>query len=237
MASLIVLAFVKKPRSKEWCFYVSYLWLVVLILTSSVILFIRAKTVPECHRLMKSHCVEFMVLEIFTMAMQMLSWHLVFVFYGFILNPLRAFLYSTTIIIVVACSIIVLALVLKAVFKYICMPRNTANAADTANVNGIILMWAVPIFLTFMCTYCLSILGISISSSNGKIDEITKSVIPKAILIVTAWFIYHMISNSDNRTKLWSLLKIIMDETKLKEYIQQVLQGNNNLNINSNGTS
>ena len=41
------------------------------------------------------------VLGIGTMTMQLLSWHLVFVFYGLILNPLRAFLFSVAMIIAV----------------------------------------------------------------------------------------------------------------------------------------
>ena len=45
-----------------------------------------------------------------TMAMQVASWHLVFVLYGLILNPLRAFLYSVAIIIAVLWGIVLLAL-------------------------------------------------------------------------------------------------------------------------------
>ena len=222
MASLIFVAFIfKTPTSKEPCFYVPYLYLIVLILISFVILFKRAKTIQEIHRLTKlHHVIEFMSLGIFTMTMQMLSWHLVFVLYGFILNPLRAFLYSTTILIVVACSIILLALVLKVIFC-------TACADDTCDINGIFLMLSIPILLIFLCTYCLSILGISISSSNQKVDEITKSLVPKVILIMIAWFIYNVILNSDNRVKFWSLPQIIMDDTKLKEYILRLITHSN----------
>ena len=89
------------------------LWFMVLI---NLIILARMIIVEDKEKGYKICLLKFTIYGIGTITMQLVSWHLVFVLYGLILNPLRAFLYSVAIIIAVLWCIIFLVL-LSMIFR------------------------------------------------------------------------------------------------------------------------
>ena len=190
---LQVIAFTTK-----WFYLVPYMWLLILILINFGISLKMVSMIKDNYRLTKLPSrLEGILLGIFTMTMQLLSWHLVFVFYGFILNPLRAFLYSMAILVSVVCLIILLAVVLKissciwrSRCKNIDLDARRDDTGGESERSKIIIMLSIVMLLIYTYTYCLFILHINISNNNETLDVLTKSLIPKIFLIIITWFLY-----------------------------------------------
>ena len=93
-----------KNENKIQKFYIHpyiFLWIMVFVnfITSTFLIIAEEKCFKRCLQ----KCI---IMSAGTITMQLASWHLVFVLYGLILNPLRAFLYSVAIIIAVLWSVI-----------------------------------------------------------------------------------------------------------------------------------
>ena len=228
-AGMVILQVINFAIAKEWFYCVPYLWLMILILVSNIAFAMMANKTDKENRITKSSVlVEAVLLGIFTTTIQFLSWHLVFVFYGFILSPLRALLCSAAIIITVICSIILMTVIFKVLNAAIeavkvkllhkCISRYQDISADTDGKNimsKIILMFALVMLLTFTYTYCVFILHVSINNSDQAVVNLIESLIPKAFLILIAWFLYNMIVNLEKTKKFWLLLKMFMNPLEM----------------------
>ena len=112
-------------RKHEWFYVYPYIWLWILIIFkffSSLFAVYKLKYFGvELFKV--PYWIEGTLLWIACMTVQLLSWHLVFVSGGLILNPLRAFLYSVVIVSAVICFIVLLATVIKMIFIVIARCR------------------------------------------------------------------------------------------------------------------
>ena len=148
---------------------------------------------------------EGILLWIVNMTAQLLSWHVVFVVCGFILNPLRAFLYSMIIIVAVVCLVVFGATVIK----FVCSCKRNATLDDSVNtlVNkyDIAVIFSLTMLLLCAFSYVVFIFQISITINNQTVEGILKSIIPNLCLIVIAWL----------------LPKVYLDPNTILKYIEK----------------
>ena len=132
---------------------------------------------------------EGILLWIVNMTAQFVSWHLVFVVCGFILNPLRAFLYSMLIIVAVVCLAVLVALVIK----FVCSSKRNVTLNDSPNtlVNkyDIAVIFSLTMLLLCAFAYIVFIFQISITINNQTIEDILKSIIPNLFLVMIIWLL------------------------------------------------
>ena len=178
-------------RKYEWFYLYPYMWLWILI---TIKLFTSMKTVytlEKAQRLFASpFWVEGMLLWMVTMTMQLTSWHLVFVLYGLVLNPLRAFLYCVVIIVTLISCVVGLAVIIKLIVlvnTWFKMHRPTWKKDEKFPFIDIFLMISLVMLLIYIFTYGAFILQTNISSNNQPLDELTKLIIPKLFLLVVVW--------------------------------------------------
>ena len=203
-------------RKREWFYFFPYLSLLISII---VYFFISVKIVKRVEknndhdRLTKSvsPCLEGIFLWIVSTTMQFLSWHLVFVVYGFILNPLRALLYSLMLILSVVCCIVLLAVIIK-IFCTTCKRNGTSNDSLNGSANNnkshcfhIAVMSSIIMLLICAFGYIVFIYQISITVNNLTIEDITKSIILSAFVMIFTWL----------------LPKIYLDPTTLLKYVKK----------------
>lgn len=152
--------------------------------------------------------VESVLLWKVNMTMQLVSWHLVFVVCGFVLNPLRAFLYSMVMIVAVVCFIVFVAIIIKFICTVICNGNATSDnlaVNNTFHCVDLVVMLSLTMLLICAYAYIVFVLHISITVSNQTVDEIIKSIIPNAFLIINAWL----------------LPKMFLDPKKILKYIKK----------------
>ena len=177
--------------------YMSLLALIVGNIFVSVIIAYKVENDEKRSRLFQlKPWIEGIILWAVNMIMQLLSWHLVFVVCGFILNPLRAFLYCMVLILSVICSVILLALIFKFCIRIVW--KNSFQRIDT------VLMVSLILLLACAYAYIVFIFQISIAINNRTVEEITRSVIPHVFLIALAWLLPKMFLDPK---KIWSYLK------------------------------
>ena len=218
-----MLAFQVIAFTTKWFYLVPYIWLLILIFVNFGISLKMVSMIEDDYRLTKlPFRLEGILLGMFTMTMQLLSWHLVFVFYGFILNPLRAFLYSMAMLVTVVCLIILIAVILKIlslIWRYRCkiidMDARRDDTGGESERSKIIIMFSIVMLLIYTYTYCLFILHINISNNNETLDALMKSLIPKIFLIIITWFLYNMLLNPKKKGKHWLLAKMFMDPMEI----------------------
>ena len=167
---------------------------------------------------------EGLLLSIATATIQLLSWHLVFVFCSFILTPVRAILYSVVIIVTVVCLVVLLAVIMKVIFILISQTGKFQECFQTGKFKtswlekilhlhptvfmnnkklDIILMISLIMLLIYAHAYSVFIFQININSNNQVLDEITKFIIPKILLIVIAWFLPKFFLNPEKTWLIW----------------------------------
>ena len=208
-------------RRYEWFYLCPYLWLWVVIAVNfftSVKLVYITDSDKSHDRLTKLPCfVEGLLLSVVTMYMQLLSWQLVFVFCGFILNPLRAFLFCIVIIVAVVCVLVLLAVIMKIVviiifqtgehnrkhLKRIMHPPTVFMDNEKIPYIDIILMISLIMLLIYAHAYSVFIFQVNINSSNITLEELTKSIIPKVLLIVIAWFLPKLFLKPEKTWLMW----------------------------------
>ena len=203
----------------EWFYRFPYLslWMsIVVYFYISVIIVTRVEEDNDHDRLTKSVApwLEGIFLWIVSTTMQLLSWHLVFVVYGFILNPLRALLCSLMMIHAVVCCTVFLAVIIKT-FCTICTTckRNgTSNDSPNGSVNNntshcfhIAVMSSIIMLLICGFAYIVFIFHISITVNDLTIEDITKSIIVSAFMMIFTWL----------------LPKIYLDPTTLLKYVKK----------------
>ena len=175
-----------------------FLWMlsIVYFFISGVIVS-RVERARNYERLTKCKYkwVEIMLLWFFTTTMQLLSWHLVFVVCGFILNPLRALLYCTIIIVSVVCCVVLVAIIIK----LLCILKNRTLNIDMAAMFSLILLLACAY------AYIVFVFQISITVNKQTVEGIAKSIIPYAFMTIIAWL----------------LPKMFLDPEKLFKYIKK----------------
>lgn len=226
----IIILKVTVDKADEWFYFVPYGWLCLLIVLNIIVSLIMTRKTHKNERLTKSNYfwIEFILLVLFTLSMQLLSWHLVFVLYGFILVPLRAFLYCAATAITVICFIMLLAMVFQVIYS-VCIPiyqciemfnRCSYTRFNRSGITNIPLMLSLIMLLIYIYTYCVFILHIIISSSNQTVEELTKLVIPKVLLLMTIWLLYTMLWNPEKGGKYWLLPKILIDPSEIWNRIE-----------------
>ena len=214
-------------RKQEWFYYYPYLWLLTCIGVNffiSVIVVYKIDNNKGHDRLTKllPFWLEGILLWIVITTMQLLSWHLVFVFAGFILNPLRAFLHSLFITVAVICWILLLAILIKITVIIIFKCKGSKNycscckgcttwcsyilMGNTYSYMDIIVMISLLMLLICAFAYVVFIFEITISISNQlqTLDELTKSFIPNAFLIMIGWLLPKMFLDPK---KMWQYIK------------------------------
>ena len=203
----------------EWFYRFPYLslWMSIAVyFYISVIVVRRVEDNNDHDRLTKSVApwLEGIFLWIVSTTMQLLSWHLVFVVYGFILNPLRALLYSLMLILAVVCCIVFLAVIIKTfcTIYTTCKRNGTSNDSLNGSVNNntshcfhIAVMSSIIMLLICAFGYIVFIYQISITVNNLTIEDITKSTIVSAFVMIFTWL----------------LPKIYLDPTTLLKYVKK----------------
>ena len=220
-----VFAIVKNP---EWFYLCPYVWLWVFIILNVVfsVRIVQVIDSDERHnRLTTLPCfLEGLLLSIATMTIQLLSWHLVFVFCSFVLTPVRAILYCVVIIVTVVCLVVLLAVIMKIIAILISQTDKFKECYQTGNFKkcwldnllhlhpnvfmnkkkfDIILMMSLVMLLIYAHAYSAFIFQININSSNQKVDEIMKLIIPKVLLLVIVWFLPKLFLNPDIPWCIW----------------------------------
>lgn len=222
----------------EWFYIVPYVFLLLFIVVSfpvSIAVAYKAKPAKETKA---QQCGEGFLLGIVTMAIQLASWHLVFVFYGLILNPLRAFVYSVVAIISVFCLVVISAALFKLghtmwlIFKIItpqCKKKCKCGEYESDDYEKIFLLFidlcimiSLVTLLLFAGAFSIFILHISISSNHPTLNELLKSVIPKILLVVITVVLLKTFLNPKKVKKYWLLLpKIFMDPMEIWKSIEK----------------
>ena len=85
------------------------------------------------------------------------------------------------------------------------------NGDQLKNIRILFLMLSLIALLTFIGAFTVFILHISISSDHPTLDELTKSLIPKIILILIIWLLFHIFLNPKKAGKFWLLPKLYTD--------------------------
>ena len=132
---------------------------------------------------------EGVLLWIVNMTVQLVSWHLVFVVCGFILNPLRAFLYSMLMIVTIVCLVIFVAIIIKLIYS--CKRNEVSNDFANALVNkyDIAVIFSMIMLLLCAFAYIVFIFQISITINNQTVEDILKSIIPNLFLMMIIWLL------------------------------------------------
>ena len=182
-------------RKHEWHWSYSYsfyiLWMSIALYLYSGKCIIDNVEKDDNHRRLTpfKRRKEAFLLWIVNMTAQLVSWHLVFVVCGFILNPLRAFLYSMIIIV----AIVYLVVFGATVIKFVCSCKRNATLDDSVNtlVNkyDIAVIFSLTMLLLCAFSYVVFIFQISITINNQTVEGILKSIIPNLFLMVIAWLL------------------------------------------------
>ena len=143
---------------------------------------------------------------------------------SFILTPVRAILYCVVIIVTVVCLVVLLAVIMKIIVILISQTDKFKECFQTGNFKNrwlekilhlhpnvfmnkkqfdIILMISLIMLLIYAHAYSAFIFQININSSNKTLDEITKFIIPKVLLLVIAWFLPKLFLNPDKPWFIW----------------------------------
>lgn len=213
----------------EWFYIVPYVFLLLFIAVSFPVSILVAYKAKPAKVTKARQCGEGFLLGIVTMAIQLVSWHLVFVFYGLILNPLRAFVYSVVTVISIFCLVIIPAALFKLmwlIFKIItpqCKRKCKCGGYDCKDCEKICLLFidlcimiSLVMLLLFAGAFSIFILHISISSNHPTLNELLKSVIPKILLVVITVVLLKIFLNPKTVKKYWLLLpKIFMDPMEI----------------------
>ena len=135
---------------------------------------------------------EVILLWIVNMTAQLVSWHLVFVICGFILNPLRALLYSMVIIVTMVCLVVLVAIIIKLVCTVTCRGNQTLDNRSVDNSShciDVVIMFSLIMLLICAFAYIVFIFQISITINNQTIEDVTQSIVPSVFLIIIAWLL------------------------------------------------
>ena len=200
----------------EWfyCFPYLSLWMSMAVYLCISVVIVRRVEVNNRLTKSKAAWLEGIFLWIVSTTMQLLSWHLVFVVYGFILNPLRALLCSLTIILAVVCCTVSLAVIIKTFCTiYKTYKRNGASndspndsvINNTSHCFHIAVMSSIIMLLICAIAYIVFIYQISITVNDLTIEDITKSIILSAFMMIFTWL----------------LPKIYLDPTTLLKYVKK----------------
>ena len=215
-------AIVKNP---EWFYLFPYIWLWIFI-TVNFFISVKIAYIVENHAKQDRFTkllpwTEGIFLGMITMTVQLASWHLVFMLCGFVLNPLRAFLYSGVIIVTVICSVVLLSVVMKVTViliyqtklsdkHYIKWLKNYTREPVVLMEDkkfpyiDIIFMFSLVMLLIYAHAYSIFILQISIGSdTNETVEELAEFIIPKLFLIVIAWYLPHLFLKPEKTWWLW----------------------------------
>ena len=184
------------------------------------------------------------VLGLGTMTMQLLSWHLVFVLYGLILNPLRAFLYSVAIIIAVLWAIFTLAFLSRIINYITCQVFSRITYLIIGCVSFIFYLCELTVYIfgcTNICCNCGDICGALINKIKGivckHIDELKGIALMGCLITLLTFaggfsvFILHISITSEHPT-LDELTKSIIPKVFLILIIWLLY----NIFLNSNRT-
>ena len=136
-------------QKHEWFYFYPYIWLWFLIIVKFF------TTITTAHGLGMQlfnvpRWIEGTLLWIACMTIQLLSWHLVFVLGGLILNPLRASLYCVVIISGVVCTMVLLATITKILFIMITISIIILKPQDT-DCSTILKRMQIMCTLLFHC--------------------------------------------------------------------------------------
>lgn len=215
-----LVAIIKNP---EWFYLLPYVWLWIFIIINffisvKIVYIIKDDQANRCCFTKLPPWLEGMFLGTITMTVQLSSWHLVFMLCGFVLNPLRAFLYSVVIMVTLICSIVLLSVIMKITviliyrtkvsdkkwFKeYVRRPVVLMEDKKFPYID-IVFMFSLVMLLIYAHAYSVFILQISIgSSTNETVEEIARVVIPKLFLIVIAWYLPHLFLKPEETWWLW----------------------------------
>ena len=182
----------------EWCYNYPY-----FLMWISIILYVYAasKVIDKVERdenrdrlttfkLWK----EGALLWIVNMTAQLVSWNLVFVVCGFILNPLRALLYSMVIIVTVVCLVVLVAIILKFICITTCCSRGNQtldnhSVDNSPHCTDVAIMFSLIMLLICAFAYIVFIFQISITINNQTIEDVTQSIAPSVFLIIIAWLL------------------------------------------------
>lgn len=208
-------------RKFEWFYFYPYMWLWIFIAFKFFTSMKAVHTVEKAHRIFASpFWVEGMLLWILTMTMQLASWHLVFVLYSINLNPFRALLYCVVIIVTLISCVVGLAVIMKfiaiLIFRFIIKSKDvnlmwfkmhcpcTLKKDDNFPFIDVTLMFSLVMLLIYIFTYSAFILQTSINSNQLPLYELTKWIIPKLFLLVTAWLSTRLFLTPE---KIWKFRK------------------------------
>ena len=215
-------AIIKNP---EWFYLFPYicLWIFIIVnfFISVKIVYIIDHHEDRYRFTIAPPWLEGLFLGMVTMTVQLLSWHFVFMLCGFVLNPLRAFLYSVVIIVSVICSVILLSVVMKVTViliyqakfsekhtmawlkEYVRRPVVLMNNENFPYID-IVFMFSLVMLLIYAHAYSVFILQINISSgTNETVEELTKVIVPKLFLIVIAWYLPKLFLKPEETWWIW----------------------------------
>ena len=215
-----MVAIIKNP---EWFYLLPYVWLWIFIIVNffisvKVVYIIEDNRANRFRFTKLQPWLEGIFLGMITMTVQLSSWHLVFMLCGFILNPLRTFLYSVVIIISVICCIVLLSVIMKVTVILIYQTKLSDMSwfqeharrpvvlmeDDKFPYIDIVFMFSLVMLLIYAHAYSVFILQISISSgANETVEEIARVIIPKLFLIVIAWYLPHLFLKPEKTWWLW----------------------------------
>ena len=170
-------------NTQEWYYFYPYTFLLICILMNLFISVIVVYKIDNCKnhdRLLKwlPFLVEAIFLWIIIVTMQLVSWHLVFIFCGLALNFLRALLYTVSMGLSAICAILFLAIIIKItvilVVKCCCSSRcckkyETKVKSHIPKFSCKEIAVMLSLFLLLICTftYSLFIFQVTISVSNN----------------------------------------------------------------------
>ena len=216
-------------RNLEWFYLCPYIWLWILVAMNfsfSVKIVCLIDSNEKHDRLTTLPCfLEGLLLSIAVATMQLLSWHLVFVFCSFILNPVRAILYSVVMIVSVVCLVVLLAVIMKVIIILISQTGEFKECFQTGKFKNfawleeilhlhptvfmkdkridIILMISLIMLLIYAHAYSVFIFQININNSNQILNETIKFIIPKILLMMIAWFLPKLFLNPEKTWLIW----------------------------------
>ena len=183
---------------KEWWYNIPYglMWiLIIFYINAARILIDKAEMDDNRNRLTTfKPWKETLFLWIVNMTAQLVSWHLVFVICGFILNPLRALLYCMIIIVTIICLVVLVAVIIKLICTVYVTCRGNQTLDDRSVDNSshcidVVIMFSLIMLLLCAFAYIVFLFQVSITINNQTIEDITQSIIPSVFLIIIAWLL------------------------------------------------
>jgi len=159
-------------RKYEWFYFYPYIWLWILIIYK---LFTSMSTAyklkySKVQFFYAPSWIEGTLLWIACMTVQLLSWHLVFVSGGLILNPLRASLYCVIILTAVICFMVLLATVIKMIFiiiiSCVIILKHRQDNTDIDKLNMDI--WKIPKQMQNICAMLFGCAAMWKQKDNSK---------------------------------------------------------------------